>query len=247
MKYEIALDNKTFVDKLIFITEKLKTKYNNVPYYNCGYYTESNDCFSFDCWNLVKAIIWGWEDIREDGYYCYHPNKYGLGDWTGTKILKCCNDVSTDFTYLQIGEFLLNESGTHAGVYIGEHEYAGFMFNVVEATPIWLGGVQFSWVDSLGNRKQNKYSTTKFSKWKSHGLLPWVEYKYKSEKEEKIKEEREEKIKMIKEHYCNLYSQLASQIIEGKWGNGAQRIKALNSCGYDYKFAQAIVDAKLEE
>ena len=241
---EVVYSNKKFVDILINIAENLKSKYKNVFPYNCGFY--NGTYYSWDCWNLVKSIIWGWEESKEKGYYCYLPDKYGLGDWNGKQILEHCNDISTDFTYVEVGEFLLTEKGDHAGIYIGEHEYGGSMFNVVECTPAWAGGVQFSYVTNLGVRKRNIYDKSSFGSWKFHGKLPWVEYKYKDKKAEEKKKKREEKIKLIQQNYCNLYLQLADEIIAGKWGNGAQRRKALNSCGYDYKYAQSIVDAKLE-
>lgn len=245
MEIQIAFDNKTFVDKLIHIVENIPTKYMNTLPYNCGY-CHKNGYYSWDCWNLIKSLIWGWEEVGYTGYYCFEPDKYGLGDWNGRQILEKCENISTDFTYLQVGEYLLNEDASHAGIYIGEHEYGGCMFNVVECTPAWLGGVQFSWVDTMGKRKQNKYSQKLFGSWKYHGLLPWVEYKYKDEKAEKKKKEKEEKIRLVQKNYCSLYMKLAQEIIDGKWGNGAQRRKALNNCGYDYKYAQSLVDIKLE-
>lgn len=246
MEIKIVFDNKQFVDKLINIAENLRSKYQNTLPYNCGYYHE-NGYYTWDCWNLIKSLVWGWEDERYVGYYCFEPNKNGMGDWNGRQILEACSEVSTDFTYVPMGAYLLNENGSHAGIYIGEHEYGGFIFNVVECTPAWMGGVQLSYVDTLGRRKQNKYATKLFGSWKYHGLLPWVEYKYKNEKDEKRKKKKEEKLKLVQKNYCSLYLKLAQEIIDGKWGNGAQRRKALNSCGYDYKYAQSLVDVKLEE
>lgn len=244
MSINVVFDNKTFKDKLIHIVQDLKTKYQNTLPFNCGYYDGS--AYSFDCWNLIKALIWGWEDTKINGYYCFKPDKNGMGDWTGKQILDKCTRVTTDFTYLEVGEYLITQDFTHAGIYIGEHEYGGNLFNVVECTPIWFGGVQFSWVDTMGKRKRNKFSSEVYGTWKYHGILPWVEYKYKNENEEKKKKEKEEKIRLVQENYCRLYLDLAQQIIDGKWGNGAQRKKSLNSCGYDYKYAQSLVDIKLE-
>lgn len=243
MEIEVVFKNKAFVDLLIHIVEDLKTKYRNSLPYNCGYY--NGTYYSWDCWNLVKSIIWGWEECKDVGYYCFLPDKYGLGDWNGKQILEHCTDVSSDFTYIEVGEYLLTEKADHAAIYIGEHEYGGSMFNVVECTPAWFGGVQFSYVDNLGVRKRNQYDSASWGKWKYHGKLPWVEYNYKDEKAEQKKKEREKKIKLLMKNYDNLYLQLAQEIIDGKWGNGAQRVKALNACGYDYKFAQSLVDAKL--
>ena len=39
--------------------------------------------------------------------------------------------------------------------------------------------------------------------------------------------------------------ELASEVIEGKWGNGAERKQKLTAAGYDYAAVQAAVNAKL--
>lgn len=55
----------------------------------------------------------------------------------------------------------------------------------------------------------------------------------------------------IKEH--NLFTsapdmrQIALEVIDGKWGNGAERRKRLTAAGYDYKSVQALVNKILKE
>lgn len=39
--------------------------------------------------------------------------------------------------------------------------------------------------------------------------------------------------------------QLANEVIQGKWGNGAKRKQLLTNAGYDYKAVQALVNSKL--
>ena len=39
--------------------------------------------------------------------------------------------------------------------------------------------------------------------------------------------------------------EIASEVIAGKWGNGAERQKLLSQVGYDYSAVQSIVNKKL--
>ena len=39
---------------------------------------------------------------------------------------------------------------------------------------------------------------------------------------------------------------IANEVIQGKWGNGADRKSRLQAAGYDYNAIQAIVNAKLK-
>lgn len=41
--------------------------------------------------------------------------------------------------------------------------------------------------------------------------------------------------------------QIALEVIDGKWGNGAERRKRLTAAGYDYKSVQALVNKILKE
>ncbi len=55
----------------------------------------------------------------------------------------------------------------------------------------------------------------------------------------------------IKEHDLFLSApdmrQIALEVIDGKWGNGAERRKRLTAAGYDYKSVQALVNKILKE
>lgn len=43
------------------------------------------------------------------------------------------------------------------------------------------------------------------------------------------------------------YEQIAREVIAGKWGNGAQRKRALTNAGYDYTIVQQIVNKMLKK
>lgn len=175
MSYDVVFTKQAFADKLIHIATEVDSLYKNKYPQNCGYYNGSK--FSWDCWNLVKSLIWGWQEERTEGYFCYQPDLYGLGDWDGGTIMSYCTDVSSDFSNLTVGEFLLTAAKDHAGVYVGEFtDRSGQPCNVVECTTTWNENrVIGSWVDPDGTRRNCKDGlVSKF--WARHGKLPWVDY-----------------------------------------------------------------------
>ena len=86
-----------------------------------------------------------------------------------------CDDISSDFTDLTPGEYLVTRDYDHAGIYVGEITTAAGTYNVVECTPIWANGIQFTWVDPDGTRRQKKEGAVSVY-WAKHGKLPWVDY-----------------------------------------------------------------------
>lgn len=172
---DVVFTKQAFADKLIHIATEVDSLYKNKYPQNCGYYNGSK--FSWDCWNLVKSLIWGWQEERTEGYFCYQPDLYGLGDWDGGTIMSYCTDVSSDFSNLTVGEFLLTAAKDHAGVYVGEFtDRSGQPCNVVECTTTWNENrVIGSWVDPDGTRRNCKDGLVSKS-WARHGKLPWVDY-----------------------------------------------------------------------
>ena len=173
---KIVMTSAQFVKKLKHIATDLNTFYKNVFPYNLGYYHEDGR-WSWDCWNLVKSLIWGWEENETVGYYAKQDPTTGLGDWDGETILAHCTDVSVNFNKLTAGEYLVNAGITHAGVYVGDHTIKGKTYNVIEATPAFGGGVVWSYCDNKGNRFAYKDSQIRNNAWTQHGKLPWIKYK----------------------------------------------------------------------
>lgn len=162
-----------FLDKLK-LAHDVPNYYNNHFPYNCGYYDGSK--FSFDCWNLVKAILGGWTDNRTKGYYV-SPSQFPCGDCDGYHLLMQCTDRSKDFSKLkQPGTYLYLSTSPHAGVYVGDFEYQGETFNVVECTGAWESKVQYTYVDEKGGRFLYKGGPKNQYSWTDYGLLPWVDY-----------------------------------------------------------------------
>lgn len=148
--------------------------YNNHFPKNCGYYDGQR--FSFDCWNLIKAILGGWTDNRTVGYYV-SPKDFPTGDIDGYHLLMKCYNRSKDFTQLkQAGTYLYISTSPHAGIYIGDFQYQGQTFNVVECTGAWASKVQYTYVNEKGERYLYKGGQRSQYSWTDFGLLPWVEY-----------------------------------------------------------------------
>lgn len=179
MGFDIVFTKEAFAKKLIEIATQMDTDYDNKFPYNCGYYGPMGK-FSWDCWNLVKSIIWGWQPNKTVGYYCYQPGLYGLGDWDGGTMMAYCEDVSEDFRSVTQGEFLLTQKKDHAGVFVGEFiDRLGQICNVVECTTSWNEGrVIGSWVDPDGTRRNCKggMQDSKRTNWYRHGKLPNIDY-----------------------------------------------------------------------
>lgn len=120
------------------------------------------NAFYFDCVGLVKSVLWGWDGNsgKSLGGAVYASN--GVPDVSADMMITKCNDVSTKFSDVQIGELLWCKG--HVGIYIG----SGL---AVECTPKWDGDVQITAVGNIG--KKSGYNTRT---WTKHGKLPYVTY-----------------------------------------------------------------------
>lgn len=176
MAYKVVYTVKDFVDLLLEVATKLPTKYWAKYPYNLGYYHAAG-YWTFDCWNLVKAIIWGWKANKTVGYYAKRDSSTGLGDWTGAQIISKCSEVSSDFSKVPVGAFLLTTDNGHAGVFVGELTYEGEIYNTVECTTSWSANkVILSYTDERGRRYKSKGKRLQSIAWSRHGKLPWIDY-----------------------------------------------------------------------
>jgi hypothetical protein len=124
--------------------------------------TASADTFGFDCVNLIKGLLWGWDG---DTGHIYGGADYacnGVPDTSADGMIGKCKTVSTDFSDIQVGELLWMKG--HVGIYIGD----GLC---VECTPAWKNCVQVTAVHNIG--KKEGYNGRK---WTKHGKLPYVSY-----------------------------------------------------------------------
>lgn len=166
---DIAKNYKTLYVKGCFgapMTAKNKERYIKHNPYNAQPDREkmiknaSADTFGFDCVCLIKGVLWGWNGDKNATYGGAVYKSNGVPDVTATKMIELCNDVSTDFSKIEIGEILFTP--THVGVYIGD----GL---AVECTPRWANKVQITAV----NAPKSGYKTRT---WTKHGKAPWVDY-----------------------------------------------------------------------
>lgn len=215
----------------------------------------SADTFMFDCCGLVKGVINGWCADTTKSYggmtYTEYNEDYSVEDYNG-RIPDCeirlmlhefCDNVSTDFSGIVPGSFVVTSDYGHCGVYIGD----GI---VIESTPVWDDGVQKTICKNVIPSATGRCRT-----WKRWGTFKMIDY---------IKDEEENDImkcpccgKEIKVSLTEVVSEapsapvapvkktneeLAKEVIRGLWGNGAARKEALTKAGYDYAAVQKIVN-----
>lgn len=125
------------------------------------------DTFGFDCVNLIKAILWGWNGDKTKSYGGARYGSNGVPDIDADVMISKCKDISTDFSKLEIGEAVWMPG--HIGVYIGD----GL---AVECTPTWENGVQITACNNTksGYNKRN---------WTKHGKIPYITYEEEKKQE----------------------------------------------------------------
>ena len=150
--------SEEFVRRLKDCAENHSTRYENGT---IGQY-KSDNRFHFDCICLIKSILWGWNGNKKATYGGATYASNGVPDQTLDWFLNQCSEVSTDFSKIEVGEYLWMEG--HCGIYIGN----GL---AVECTPKWYNNVQYTAVGNIGSK--SGYNTRT---WKKHGKLPYIDY-----------------------------------------------------------------------
>lgn len=91
---------------------------------------------------------------------------------------------------------------------------------VVESSPRWENGIQRTY--PVGCPVANKHHLNQ-RKWTKCGYLKWVDYSTTAD-----------------------LTQVAKDVINGKYGNGKERIDKLTKAGYNYKEVQRVVNSLLK-
>ena len=183
-KLKKAANSKTLYVYACFgapMTQKNKERYSN----NCAYNRQesrkkkilsaSNDTFGFDCVNLIKGILWGWNADVNKTYGGAVYNSNGVPDTNANGMFQnYCYNKSKDFSNVEPGEFLWMNG--HIGVAITKK--LG-----IECTPIGKDGVQITSIncDVPGYMRRD---------WAEHGKSNFIEY---GKDPDKIKEYLEPK------------------------------------------------------
>lgn len=124
--------------------------------------------FGFDCVNLIKGVLWGWngDASKKYGGAAYKAN--GVPDIGADSMIKVCKDVSTDFRTIIPGEAVWLSG--HIGVYVG----GGV---VIECSPAFKNCVQETACLNIGT-----VAGMNGRKWTKHGKIPYVTYDVAAEK-----------------------------------------------------------------
>lgn len=234
------MNNKEFADKLKNIATNYKTLYvmgcfgapltaaNKKRYINNGsaggYNARSDrkaminaasaDTFGFDCVNLIKAVLWGWNGDKNKNYGGAGYAVNGVPDISADAMIEKCKNLSTNFTTLEIGEAVWCKG--HIGVYIGN----GL---AVECTPSWKNKVQITSCNCTksGYNRRN---------WTKHGRLPYITYVTATTGNSAAQKPSKS------------VDEIAREVIAGKWGNGDTRKNKLTVAGYNYAAVQKRVN-----
>lgn len=148
-----------------FYTSKRKAQYTQ-------YINSSKRYWGFDCVNLYKAILWGWngDASKSFGGAIYASN--GVPDASADGLFSyCTGKSSTGWDNMAVGEALWMSG--HFGLYVG----AG---KCIECTPRWnkigygdeWNGVMLTGVSNCSNCPTDIHTR----KWTKHGRLPYIQY-----------------------------------------------------------------------
>lgn len=222
---KVIMTSEQLVERLEVLANRKSFYKNKYPFNLC--YNHEDGRVSADCVNLYKALLNGYDvNNRTVGYY--QKNLTNTGDCTEWGLLSQCSDISGDFSKLQEGYPRLLYMKGHIGGYIGkEVTRNGKVYNCIECTGSFGGGIVYSYVAKTGSRYSFK-GGTRSGTWTHHGLMTkWVSYP-----------------KITTEKKTN--EQIAREVIDGKWGNGIERKTRLQSAGYNYTEIQSLVNQLLK-
>ena len=192
----------------VFTSSKFIDKFywlvNDVPnVYASGsgiWCTYYNNRWRMDCVCSIKGILWGFSADKNKLHGGAIYKSNGVADFTCNGALNYCTDVSANFNNLVPGEYLCMK-GT-------KYNHSGIYLGngkVFECTTGW--GVNKCIISSINNKGIRSYKGKNNLKWTYHGKLKYINYD-----------------SSVKSDY-----ELASLVIQGKYGNGQTRKKGLGS------------------
>lgn len=123
---------------------------------------QSPPVYGFDCVNLIKGVLWGWNGNASKTYGGAGYAINGVPDIGADTMITKCSGVSTDFTNIVPGEAVWLKG--HIGVYIGNGK-------VIESSPAFKNCVQVTACSNIG-----AIHGMNGRKWTKHGKLPYITY-----------------------------------------------------------------------
>lgn len=231
-----VMNNKEFVKKLTNIANNYKTLYvmgcfgaplnsaNKVRYCNNHNYNRSATRTK-----LIKAA-----SADTFGFDCVNLIKAVLWGWTGDKSKTYGGskygsngvpDVNADGMIKKCTNVSTDFSKIEVGEAVWMPGHIGVYIGnglAIECTPKWRNCVQITACNCSKSGYNSRY-------WTKHGRLPYVEYISEPSETKKTEEE------------------IAKEVLQGKWGNGSERKKRLESAGYVYRVVQNVVNKLLRK
>lgn len=199
--------------------------YNQRPHRKQMILNATPDTYGFDCVCLLKSVWWGWDGSNT----LFGGAKYNAKeDVNADAMFAKCSNKSTDFSNIPYGSALYCKG--HIGIYIGN----GL---AVECTPGWKNCVQITAVKQTIPGYPTRWN------WTHHGLLHFVDYSDAAKPTKPTKPTKP--AKPAKPTDGNTIDRLAAEVIQGKWGNGAERKRRLKAAGHDARTVQLEVDYRL--
>lgn len=224
--------------------------------------------FGFDCVCLIKAVLWGWNGNLNDTYGGAKYNSNGVPDCGSENILNYCSNVSTDFSKIEAGEVVWMPG--HVGVYIGNGqviECSPKWENAVQYTSlgnipkyklgnyrVWTKHGKMPWIDyaKASTSTSSGTSTYTVKKGDSYWAIA-LNLLGNGSRYKEIQELNNNKalypgdvIKIpnssSKISSTKMVSEIAKEVIAGKWGSGEDRKKKLEAAGYNYSEVQKKVN-----
>jgi len=217
---KVIMTASEYIRRLEVIAAR-NTYYSN-KYPNNLCYINSDGRTSADCWNLIKALLNGY-DVSKTTVGYYQKDLSNTGDCTVDGLIKQCTDVSTNFKKLKNGEPRLLYMKDHAGSFIGEKVIGGKVYNVIESTGSWERKVLYSYVDETGARRHYK-GAAKNGQWTKHGkMTAWLDYSGTPEVAP---------VQPTPQPTTKNLDAKALEVYKGKYGNEPQRSQKLKAEGF---------------
>lgn len=233
----------------------------------------SEDTFGFDCVCLIKGLLWGWCGDKSKSYGGADYAVNGVPDIGADTMITKCRNVTTDFSHIEVGEAVWTNG--HIGIYVGNGlsvECTPSWANKVQLTACncnkssyptrtWKKHGKLPYVSYTGASETTAPSETDTS-------VPQGEKVYTVV--------RGDTLSAIAARYGTTHQKLAAyngianpniisvgqkikipgtgksvealarEVIDGKWDNGDDRKKRLQSAGYNYDAVQRKVNQLLK-